>query len=375
MSVLRSWTHTQEIVEIEEMKKSKSVKEEITMMDYIDLEKEINAQLVGQSDFAKAIVPALHATFMGLMPERRPASTTMLLGPTGVGKTHAVEVLAEVLHGRRESLLRINCGEFQQPHEIAKLIGAPPGYLGHRETQAIFSQARVNAVTSERCGVPIILFDEIEKADDALIRILLGVLDIGELRTGDGNTVRFQGSLIFMTSNVGANETTKELAGGYGFIRDKPNLGRIRSISSGALRRRFSPEFLNRIDNFVTFGSLSSQNVEHILLIELNRFKMLIQKRLGLRYFSIEVSDCLLQHVLELGVSAEFGARELKRILNRFVAQPTAAYAWKNRPAPGSTLRLDLVNGIVTINEQRIDDPVEADIMSVPLKLRTKSAP
>ena len=135
----------------------------------------------------------------------------LLLGPTGTGKTKTVEALAEVLHGSEKNVLKVDCGEFQMEHEVAKLIGAPPGYLGHRETQPMLTQQKLNAVTSEKCSLSLVLFDEIEKAAPSMTRLLLGVLDKGVLRLGDNSTVNFEKSLVFLTSNLGAREMMREI--------------------------------------------------------------------------------------------------------------------------------------------------------------------
>src|SRR5665213_3707069 len=153
----------------------------------------------------------------GLAPENRPVGVFLLLGPTGTGKTRTVEALAETLHGSARNVLKIDCGEFQMEHEVAKLIGAPPGYLGHRETQPMLSQQRLTAVTSDNCGLSLVLFDEIEKAAPSLTRLLLGVLDRGVLRLGDNSSVNFEKSLVFLTSNLGAKEMMREINPDFGF--------------------------------------------------------------------------------------------------------------------------------------------------------------
>src|SRR4051812_36118098 len=170
-----------------------------------DIFTKLNAKVIGQEQALSAIVPYVHMYNAGLGPEGRPAGVFLLLGPTGTGKTRTVEALAEVLHGSRKHIVRVDCGEYQMDHETAKLIGAPPGYLGHRETHPILTQAKLASVTSEKSSLSIILFDEIEKAAPSLNRLLLGVLDKATLRLGDNNLVNFERSLIFLTSNLGAN--------------------------------------------------------------------------------------------------------------------------------------------------------------------------
>ena len=187
-----------------------------------------------------------------MAPEGRPAGVFLLLGPTGTGKTRTVEALAHVLHGSERNLLRVDCGEFQMEHEIAKLIGAPPGYLGHRETPPLLTQQKLGAVTSEASNLSLVLFDEIEKAAPSMTRLLLGVLDKAVLRLGDNTSVNFERTLIFLTSNLGAPAMCKEMHPDFGFSAGLPppegrTLRKLASIGLGAVKRKFAPEFVNPI--------------------------------------------------------------------------------------------------------------------------------
>src|SRR6202047_5383898 len=182
-----------------------------------DLAALLSQKVVGQPAVAEIIVPYIQMFQAGLAPEGRPVGVFLLLGPTGTGKTKTVEALAEILHGSAKNVLKIDCGEFQMEHEVAKLIGAPPGYLGHRETQPMLSQQKLTAVTSERSALSLVLFDEIEKAAPSMTRLLLGVLDRGVLRLGDNSSVNFEKSLVFLTSNLGAKEMLREINPDFGF--------------------------------------------------------------------------------------------------------------------------------------------------------------
>src|SRR5579863_4379000 len=182
-----------------------------------DLTTVLSQRVVGQPNATRVIVPYIQMFQAGLAPEGRPVGVFLLLGPTGTGKTKTVEALAEVLHGSEKNVLKVDCGEFQMEHEVAKLIGAPPGYLGHRETQPMLTQQKLNAVTSEKCSLSLVLFDEIEKAALSMTRLLLGVLDKGTLRLGDNSVVNFEKSLLFLTSNLGAREMMRELNPDFGF--------------------------------------------------------------------------------------------------------------------------------------------------------------
>ena len=177
----------------------------------------MSQKVVGQPNATRIIVPYIQMFQAGLAPDGRPVGVFLLLGPTGTGKTKTVEALAEVLHGSAKNILKVDCGEFQMEHEVAKLIGAPPGYLGHRETQPMVTQRKLNAVSSERSELSLVLFDEIEKAAPSMTRLLLGVLDKGVLRLGDNSTVNFEKSLVFLTSNLGAREMLREINPEFGF--------------------------------------------------------------------------------------------------------------------------------------------------------------
>jgi ATP-dependent Clp protease ATP-binding subunit ClpA len=235
-----------------------------------DLSRILSQKVVGQPDATRIIVPYIQMFQAGLSPEGRPIGIFLLLGPTGTGKTKTVEALAEVLHGSAKNVLKVDCGEFQMEHEVAKLIGAPPGYLGHRETQPMLTQQKLNAVTSEKCELSLVLFDEIEKAAPSMTRLLLGVLDKGVLRLGDNSSVNFEKSLVFLTSNLGAREMMKEISPDFGFQAVKgPNraelTSKLQNIALMSVRKRFSPEFVNRIDAVITYQPLSTDSLTTIL--------------------------------------------------------------------------------------------------------------
>jgi ATP-dependent Clp protease ATP-binding subunit ClpA len=282
----------------------------------------------------------------GLTPEGRPAGVFLLLGPTGTGKTRTVEVLAEALHGSEKSIVKVDCGEFQMEHEVAKLIGAPPGYLGHRETQPMLTQQKLAAVTSEASNLSLVLFDEIEKAAPSMTRLLLGVLDKAALRLGDNTTVSFEKSLIFLTSNLGAAAMNKELHPDFGFEpmvpRDRRGaMRKLSSIGMGEVRRKFSPEFVNRIDAVITYRPLEADSLAAILDQQIAGLEQHIQKRLEERAFHVEVSGGARALLLRKGTSLEYGARELKRTILRMLTQPLAAMVECGQVEPGSTVRAE----------------------------------
>jgi ATP-dependent Clp protease ATP-binding subunit ClpA len=256
-------------------------------------------------------------------------------------------VLAEALHANERSLLKVDCGEFQMEHEVAKLIGAPPGYLGHRETQPILTQQKLSAVTSEGSNLSLVLFDEIEKAAPSMTRLLLGVLDKATLRLGDNSTVNFERSMIFLTSNLGADAMRKELYPDFGFEamtesqRANPEK-KLTSIGIGAVKRKFSPEFVNRIDAVITYMPLESASLRVILDQLLKTLEDHIEKRLDDRAFGLDVTEEARELLLRKGTSTEYGARELKRTILRMITQPMAAMVDREEVEPGSTVRVEV---------------------------------
>lgn len=311
-----------------------------------DLTAVLSQKVVGQPAATKVIVPYIQMFQAGLAPEDRPVGVFLLLGPTGTGKTKTVEALAEVLHGSEKNIVKIDCGEFQMEHEVAKLIGAPPGYLGHRETQPMLTQQKLNAVTSERCSLSLVLFDEIEKAAPSLTRLLLGVLDKGQLRLGDNSTVNFEKSLVFLTSNLGSREMMKEINPNFGFQSVRPTerkdlTGKLQSIALLAVRKRFSPEFVNRIDCIITYQPLTAESLATILDQQITDLQNHVNTRLGSRSFTLEVPFEARQFLLRKGTSSEYGARELNRTIHRHLTQPLATLVATGQVNPGARLRVD----------------------------------
>ncbi|MBV9296213.1 MAG: ATP-dependent Clp protease ATP-binding subunit [Acidobacteriaceae bacterium] len=307
--------------------------------------------LIGQPEAIDTVVPYIQMHQAGLAPEGRPIGVVLLLGPTGTGKTRTVEALAEVLHGSSKNLLKVDCGEFQMEHEVAKLIGAPPGYLGHRETQPMLTQAKVNAAASDKSDVSLVLFDEIEKAAPSMTRLLLGILDKATLRLGDNATVNFERSLIFLTSNLGAKSIQRANRPDFGFEAMVPleatggDSSVLHRIGMAAVRRKFSPEFVNRIDSIITYKPLDRQACEIILDQIFAGFLRLVHNRLGLRAFRLQCTVAGRNLLLDSGTSIEFGARELKRTVQRNFIQPVAALVAQKQVLPGSTVILDAKDG------------------------------
>lgn len=312
-----------------------------------DLAAQLSQKVVGQPAVSDIIIPYIQMFQAGLAPEGRPVGVFLLLGPTGTGKTKTVEALAEVIHGSEKNLLKVDCGEFQMEHEVAKLIGAPPGYLGHRETQPILTQQKLNSVTSEKSVLSIVLFDEIEKAAPSMTRLLLGVLDKATLRLGDNTAVSFEKSLVFLTSNLGAREMLKEINPDFGFQagmkKERVDLtGKLQAIGLAAVRKKFSPEFVNRIDAVITYQPLDAESLAAILDHQIRQLQNHVNNRLGQRCFTIEVPPESRQFLLRAGTSAQYGARELNRTIHRQLTQPLATMVATGQIAAGGRIRIDV---------------------------------
>ena len=285
--------------------------------------------VIGQAQFASAVEPAIKRHLAGLGDPNRPVGVWLLAGPTGTGKTKSVETLAEVLHGSARNLIRLDCGEFQMEHEIAKLIGAPPGYLGHRETQPLLTTMKLNATISSTSPISILLLDELEKASDSFHRLLLGIMDSGRLRLGDNTTVDFTKTLICATTNLAADKIQRASAPALGFagvtrLRDGGARPAIASLAVRAAKNSFAPEFVNRLDGIIAFHALSRDDAKHIARIELT-------KALARPTWMITCDDLdqLVELVVEDGFSVEYGAREIKRSVERLVMGPLADYTWR----------------------------------------------
>jgi ATP-dependent Clp protease ATP-binding subunit ClpA/CheY-like chemotaxis protein len=305
------------------------------------------SKIVGQPTALETIVPSIHLHASGLAPEGRPVGVFLLLGPTGTGKTRTVEAIAEVIHGRASAILRIDCGEFQSDHEIAKLIGAPPGYVGHVDSKPRLSNEALDEVRSADCDLALVLFDEIEKAAPAMYPLLLSILDRGALRLGSGHEVDFTETLIFLTSNLGARDMMDEISPTVGFATGKTrSIAELRTTLEGiglrAVRKHFSPEFLNRIDAVATYRPLDTASIVAILDQHIHDLQHHVHTRLGARSFEIEVAPAARYFMIEKGTSLEHGARELRRVIHRHLTQPLAIKVAAGEIGPGATVSVDL---------------------------------
>jgi ATP-dependent Clp protease ATP-binding subunit ClpA len=286
----------------------------------------------------------------GMAVPGRPIGNLLFLGPTGSGKTRVVEASAEILFGSPRAFIKIDCAEFQHSHEIAKLIGSPPGYLGHRETPPLLTQEAIDQHQTERCRLSFVLFDEIEKANDALWQLLLGILDKATLTLGDNRKVDLSRCVIFMTSNLGAAEMSEMLSGGIGFTSgvktDESNLDSIdRKMFHTALdvaKRKFSPEFMNRIDKVVVFGTLNHQHLRQILDIELNEVQNRIMASQSDKQFIFRCTANTKDFLLREGTDLKYGARHLKRAIERHLVYPLSNLIATNQIGMGDVIKIDL---------------------------------
>jgi ATP-dependent Clp protease ATP-binding subunit ClpB len=282
-------------------------------------------RIVGQDQAIEQIV-SLYQTFLaGMVAPGRPVGSLLFLGPTGSGKTRTVEALAETLTGNPRAVVKIDCAEFQHSHEIAKLVGSPPGYLGHRETHPALSQEVLNQHHTDACKLSFVLFDEIEKASDSLWNLLLGILDKATLTLGDNKRVDFSRTIIFMTSNLGASEMSAVLRPKLGFGAATPSdkiSEKLAQAGTDAARRRFSPEFINRIDRVVSFKSLGPAELHRILDIEMLSVHERIFRAMGSDSVMLALDQSAREFLLREGTDSRYGARHLKRAIEARLTQP-----------------------------------------------------
>ena len=311
-----------------------------------ELEKKLRQLVVGQDEAIHEIVRTYQTHLAGLSHNGRPIGNFLFLGPTGSGKTRIVEALAQSLLDDAKAVIKIDCAEFQHSHEIAKLIGSPPGYLGHRETHALLSQETLNRYHTEKIRVSIVLFDEIEKASDALWNLLLGILDKGILTLGDNRKVDFSSAMVFLTSNLGAAEMSALATPRLGFhdhagadASSAQEVGdRMSRIGIAAARRKFTPEFINRLDRMVVFKPLGREELRTIVDIELEMVKERILNATAGKPFAISITDAAREFLLTEGTDARYGARHLKRAIERLLVQPLS-----NLMASGQIRRGDYI--------------------------------
>ena len=345
-----------------------------------EFEDKLSARIVGQERAVRRITGLYQIYLAGLSHPGRPVGTLLFLGPTGSGKTRVVEAAAEVLFGDPNLVTKIDCAEFQHSHEIAKLIGSPPGYLGHRETSPMLTQENLDRSHSETTKLSLVLFDEIEKASDALWQLLLGILDKATLTLGDNRRVDFSHSVVIMTSNLGAREMSELIQGGIGFapksgVVDAEVDQKIYRTAVEAAKRKFSPEFMNRIDKVVVFRSLRDEHLRQILEIELGAVQERVLRGSGEK-FIFKCTDAAKKFLLDEGIDFKYGARHLKRAIERFLVYPLSNLVATGQVGMGDLLVVDYSSevgrlvfskesGGALINDEHrgnaVSEPLEAD--------------
>jgi ATP-dependent Clp protease ATP-binding subunit ClpA len=317
-----------------------------------DFEERLTSRIVGQERAVRRMSGLYQIFLAGMNPPNRPIGTMLFLGPTGSGKTRVIEAAAEVLYGDPNAVVKIDCAEFQHSHEIAKLIGSPPGYLGHRETSPMLTQENLDRMHTDDMKVSLVLFDEIEKASDSLWQLLLGILDKATLTLGDNRRVDFSKAMVIMTSNLGAREMSELISGGIGFAPGKgsktPNDTdvdqKIYRTAVEAARRKFSPEFMNRIDKVVVFRSLKEHHLRQILDLELQAVQDRIMQSAGTK-FVFQCSDTAKDMLMKEGLDFKYGARHLKRAVERFLVYPLSNLVATGQIGLGDLVHVD-VDGI-----------------------------
>ena len=317
------------------------------------LERNLERLVVGQAEAVEQIVSVYQMYLAGMNSADRPVGSFLFLGPTGSGKTRIVEAVAEILLGTSRAVIKIDCAEFQHSHEIAKLIGSPPGYLGHRETHPLLSQEVLNQYHTEKTRLSFVLFDEIEKASDALWNLLLGVMDKAVLTLGDNRRVDFSRAMIFLTSNLGAGEMGSIMRPNLGFtapeaarnlesgLMDEDLPEKISRAGIEAARRKFTPEFMNRLDKIVVFRPLGQAELRKVLDIELRLLQQRVFDSVGPNYFVFNTSAAAKERLLEQGTDLKYGARHLRRAIERLVVQPLSNLIATDQIRNGDLVRID----------------------------------
>ena len=326
-----------------------------------EFEGKLSSLIVGQERAVRRVSGLFQIYLAGMNNPARPIGTMLFLGPTGSGKTRVVEAATEVLFGDPHSVVKIDCAEFQHSHEIAKLIGSPPGYLGHRETSPMLTQENLDKAHTDDTKLTFVLFDEIEKASDSLWQLLLGILDKATLTLGDNRRVDFSKTVVIMTSNLGAREMSDMISGGIGFAPTKSDKARedseidtkIYRTALEAAKRKFSPEFMNRIDKVVVFRSLKEHHLNLILDIELTAVQNRITESAGTK-FIFECTEAAKKFLLGEGIDLKYGARHLKRSIERFLVYPLSNLVATQQIETGDFVMVDFdeSKGALTFRKQ-----------------------
>lgn len=304
----------------------------------LSLEEDLHRAIIGQDEAVRLVAGAIRRSRAGISSPRRPQGSFIFLGPTGVGKTLLARKLAECLFGKEDALVRIDMSDYMEKHNASRLVGAPPGYVGYEEGGVLTEQIRRNPYR-------VILFDEIEKAHNDVFNLLLQVLEEGELKDNLGHTISFRNTVIIMTSNAGAREFDFDSKVGFRVGGGAPNPEEIRSASMNELKRLFRPEFINRIDDIVVFQALDREEILKILDLEVAE----LASRLLENGWSLHIQPKLREYLLEKGWDAKFGARPMRRAIQRELEDPLSRYMLEHDCPDGARFTAELRQGKVNI--------------------------
>jgi ATP-dependent Clp protease ATP-binding subunit ClpA len=335
--------------------------------EIVEFEERLRSRVIGQDEAVSQLVNVYQTVLAGMSSPGRPLANLLFLGPTGSGKTRLVEAAAEILFGSPTAFIKVDCAEFQHSHEVSKLIGSPPGYVGHRETSPVITQEKLDHSHTSQLKLSFVLFDEIEKANEALWQLLLGILDKATLTLGDNRKVNFSRTIVFMTSNLGATEMSRLAAGGIGFapgttIEHAEEVERrINRVAVEAAKRRFSPEFMNRIDRVVVFRTLNREQLQQILNLELAQLQQRILTTQQDRLFGFECTAAAKDFLLKEGTNSTYGARHLKRAIERHLVFPLSGLISTEQIHAGDRIIVDVAprgDGLAFAKEESAPAPI-----------------
>lgn len=311
-------------------------------------EAELRRKVIGQDDAIQSVVDMYGVFTAGLCSREKTVGNFLFLGPTGTGKTYIPETVSQILYGTSKAVIKIDCAEFQHSHEISKILSAPPGYLGHRETSALITQDKLDHYHTEKLKISFLLFDEIEKASDALWQLLLGILDKATLTLGTNAVVDLSNTMVFLTSNLGGKAITELLTGSLGFTPALPAEDKfhkkVEKTAECAARKKFSPEFMNRIDRIVVFHTLQQEQLKRILDLEISEVQQRVMQAEKGKFY-IEVKKPARAFLLREGTDVQYGARFLKRAIERYLVYPLANLLSSGQLEFGDSVQVNHVEG------------------------------
>jgi ATP-dependent Clp protease ATP-binding subunit ClpB len=290
----------------------------------LNLEKNLHKSIIGQAHAVNSVADAIQRSRAGMSDPNRPIASFIFLGPTGVGKTELSKALASNLFDNEAAMIRIDMSEYMEKHSVSRLIGAPPGYVGYEAGGQLTEAVR-------RRPYSVLLFDEIEKAHSDVLNVMLQILDEGRVTDGQGRTVNFRNTLIILTSNIGSQNIIE-------LSNDKSSYNQLETIMNDQLRKNFKPEFINRIDESIIFKSLEKEELTKIVILQISR----LAERLSSKKISLEVSNAATEWIASNGFDPIYGARPLKRAIQRELETPIAKSILNGTYSEGETIKIDI---------------------------------